>query len=477
MIRHAFCLLILFLAGCQTCQTPTYTRQPDSSEPWNTNYLIDAQPSAVPLTRLYEHAVELNDHYWAYSQVNGVLLPAWRTDTALEHPDRWLGGGDSGLYTGQALATFALQYGATKNAAVLQSVTESLRGLYILTHSTGEPGVIQRNAFPAHRPTEFGFPAEWQSRIARGYVGTGPELADPFGGPPIPPSTYYTRGTKDQLTGLILGLATVWRVMDPATVDGGHQQQAVQLRAVAKQIADAIYAHLVAHNWRIRARNSNTGEWDNDTGADYVDQLLRACVLGLVVHMGNTGLQQEYDEVFDEFIDLSNTLAYADRFANFSQYYAHNLRASRTLTLWLLEGAGSVKGQAIAGYYERNVWRFTRGHRSAWFAYVRAATAPTDTIATLEGLYSLRSLTLKPIRMWSSPYHGQEQKPNIVSSLICVNRYILDPHLRKPEDFSTWQKEPWDVGPERDWDREGLGDSSGIDYMLAYWLGRYYGIL
>jgi len=475
MNRLLPCLLILALAGCKICETPTFERPPETNDPWNTTYLLDLDPSSVTVADVHSRAVVLNEHYWQYSQVNGILWPAWRTDPSVDTPDRYFKGGDSGIYTGQALAAFCFEYGTTNSEAALQRVTDTLRGLYILTHATGTPGVIQRNAFPASRPEDFGFPEEWGGRIEKGFVDTGPPLADPFGGPQIPPQTYYTRGTKDQLTGMVLGLSAVWALMDPSEVAPAHAAQATQLRVVAKQIAEDVHEHLIAYDWWIRDENGR-----NDTSADFVDQILRAALLGLLVNMGHDELLQEYDETLKEFIDFSNTLAYADRFSNFSQYYAHNLRLSRALSIWLVEGAASARGQAMEDYYEQNVWRFTKGHKSAWFAYARAAMVPSDAAAAEEGLDSLRSLSLKPIRMWSSPLHGQEQKPNIVESLVCHRNFVLEPHLRKPEDYSTWQKQPWDTGQAVDgtgWDTLGLGDMSGLDYLLPYWLARYSGSL
>ena len=240
---------------------------------------------------------------------------------------------------------------------------------------------------------------------------------------------------------------------------------------MVRQTTEDIYAHLIQYGWKIRDEHGR-----NDTSADSVSRLLRVAVLGLVHHTGATNVADEYQREFNKFMDLANTLAIADRFANIQQYYAHNLRTSRALALWLLEG-DSLNGSMIADYYQSNVWKFTKGHKSAWFAFTRAALVPTDFSAVAEGIDSLRSLSLKPIRMYSSPLHGQEQKPGLPELASgCTNLYVLDPHLRKPEDYVTWQKEPWDPGPETDWDKEALGDMSGLDFMLPYWLGKAFNV-
>jgi hypothetical protein len=251
-----------------------------------------------------------------------------------------------------------------------------------------------------------------------------------------------------------------------------HELKALMVRSCVKQVATDIYTHLLAHDWKIRNQNG-----ENDTGADAVDDLLKAVVLALQVHTGRADLQADYDKEYAAFIDLSNTLAYADRFTNFNQYYAHNLRASRALSIWFLEGADSEKGKQAEDYFANNVWRFTSGHKNGWFAFIRLLMDPADEAAKAEGIYALKSLSLKPTRMWSSPLFGQEQKPGLIESTVCHRAFVVDPHLRKPEDYSTWQKEPWDVGGGSDWDKEGRGDASGLDFLLAYWVGRVAGAL
>jgi len=469
--RSLLCAALLALAGC-VCQTPTYVRPTSTGDPWNTTSLIDADPASVSTADLTSHVQVVNQRYWAHSQVNGIIWPALRTDTALPDPDRWVTGGDSGIFTGTALAAFAFQYKAEPSTEGLQHAFDTLRGLYILTHSTGTPGVIQRNAFPADQPDKFGYPAEWASRIAAGFVHTGPAFDDPFGGPQIPPQTYYTRGTKDQLTGMVLGLAAAWTVFDPATVFPAHIPTATSMRDVVKQITQDIAVHLYAYDWYIRDEYGH-----NDTNADHVSGLLKAALLALVVKTGVAPAQEDYDKEFSNFMLTVPALIISDRFSNFQQYYAHNLRVSRAISIWLLEGPGSPKGQQVASYIGTNVWDFTKGHKNAWFAFAQGITTPSDAAAVAEGLYALKSLSLKPLRGWSSPYHGQAHKPDLGAVASgCTSLFALDPHLRKPVAYTTWQKEPWDVGDEPDWDKQGLLETSGLDFLLAYWMGKAYGL-
>lgn len=476
MIRNSLFAAVLLLAGCQTCQEPSFDRRPDTADPWNTNYLIDADPSTVTDADLHARAASLTVHYWDYCQVNGMLSPPWRTDPSLALPDCWQRGGDNCLFTGQALAAWSLRYKVSHSDEALETVQNALRGLYLLSHVTGTPGVIVRTIIPESKADKFGWPGDFSSRDPR-FLGTGPALTDPFTGAPVEPHHYYSRSTKDQMTGVVIGLAAVWALTDGYETDpavpASHHAGIAKIREVAKTTATDVYNHLKAYGWNIRDENG-----ENDTSADYVDGLLRAGLLASLVHMGDASLQADYDKEVDKFIDLSNITRVSDRFNNYQQYFAYNLRASRAFAIWILEGPESDKGKQMANYVEENLWVFTKGHKNGWFALLRAAMTPSDIEARDEGVYSLRSLSLKPVRMWSSPFIGQEQKPTLLDIVLgCHRNFVIDPHLRKPEDYSTWQKEPWDPGKGDDWDKEGRGDASGLDFLLAYWLGRFIGAL
>lgn len=466
MTRFFLALMPLMLAGC-VCNTPEYDRPDPTGEPWDTSYLLDLDPDDVTRTDLGNHAVNLNTRYWAYHQDQGVVWPGRRSDPALDNPDIHSRGGDSGLFTGQALAAYSFRYMAEPLDGQLQDVLTSVRGMYILTHATGTPGVICRQAFPSDRPAEFSYPDAWKSRIEEGFVDTGPAIVAPFGDPGPQSYTYYTRATKDQMTGVVLGLAAAWRALNPLTVPPAHKARAIEGRRVVSEVVEAVHAHLVAHGWNIRDERGL-----NDTSADHVDGLLRTGVLALMTYAVDSRAVDEYSYEFDRSMQSAYLSSFIDRFNNYQQYFAYNLRSSRSLAIWLLEGSGSAKSKRLMDYYRDNVWSYVRGHRVAYFAFIQASFDPSDSAAAEEGQYSLKSLSLKPVRMWSSPYYGQEHHPGLLDVLLnCTAPYVVDPHLRKPTEYSAWEKRPWDVG--KSLTKVAVEDTTGIDYLIAYWLARW----
>jgi len=159
---------------------------------------------------------------------------------------------------------------------------------------------------------------------------------------------------------------------------------------------------------------------------------------------------------------------------NLQQYYAHNLRAMRAYTVWSLE-TDQERKDVMVSYSEEHWRKWTKGHQNAWLSWLWSSmSGETDDG---EGLLAIKSLMLKPTRLWSSPLAGKGEVPEFFAvTFNTTPRWVIPPHLRKPTAYSTWQKEPWDVG-NLPYDTQGLGDMTGVDYLVPYWLGRLHGFI
>ena len=123
--------LIFLLPLVIGCSAPEYSRPAwgGGGEPWDTTWLIDADPAGVDLGVV---ATSLEAHYWDFAQLEGVCLEPARSDPASGVLDSFDTGGDSGLFTGTALACWAFKYGVTKDVAE----TEPRAGLAVLSRLT-----------------------------------------------------------------------------------------------------------------------------------------------------------------------------------------------------------------------------------------------------------------------------------------------------------------------------------------------------
>jgi len=320
--------------------------------------------------------------------------------------------------------------------------------------------VLCRAAFPSNRGVEFGWPRAWSGRDPR-FVGETPAGAvpDPIRGGHLPAMRWYTRATRDQLTGVVLGLSSAWALATAPTTDPAL---AARLRPIVTEITVDVVDQLHAHGWRIRDASGR-----NDTWADGVDGLLRVAVLSLARSVGMAGADREYQREFSRTVKRLHPLDSFNRYNNLNQYYAHNLRAARTYAVWLLDADPEHRAQIVD--YARTYWRrWTDHHGNAWLSwlwYVMAGTPPDD-----EGLRALYELRWKPIRSWPSPLAGRWAPPSFDAvTFDTTPAWVLPVYLRKPAEYFSWEREPWGAGEALE---DGRSNSTGLDFIAAYWLGR-----
>lgn len=435
-LRCIWALVVVVLAGC--CGTSEFVRPVGTSEPWDTTYLLDMDPGAVTDAEL-EAAVSAAESRLDAATVDGVVWPRLRSSAGLDLPDQYVSGGDSLLFTGLAAASRAWRYRVTGRSEDLDAALSHVRGLRLLTSATGVPGVLCRCAFPMARAAEFGWP--WPTRVP--FVGEH----DGYG--------YYTRATRDQLTGLVLGLSAVW-----AALDGDAADSASECRLLLRAVGRDVLARLEADDWNIRDAHGA-----NDTGADHVDGLLRLSLEAFVATAEYRPLDGVAARVRDCLGSISTSLeSWVNRFSNTQQYFAHNLRVMRSLALALL--LPGLRAELL-DYAQDAWWRYVLEHHNAWFGAAWMAHGGEEAGDIRR---DLASWSLRPARSWSGPYAGQEQGPGYGDALLnCTGGYVVDPQLRKPSNYWVWQKEPWDTGIV---DHLGLGDDLGLSLVAPYWLWR-----
>ena len=156
-------------------------------------------------------------------------------------------------------------------------------------------------------------------------------------------------------------------------------------------------------------------------------------------------------------------------------YFSYNLRFARSFTVHLLE-KDSRRRATVGDYMEKHVWRYVQNHRNTHFNFLYAA-ASGDESRLDNATRSLRELSLKPLRDWSSPLHGMNYyPPRPVLLYGDVSAYVVPVHLRKPTEYFIWQKDPFQTG-DGEVNTEGLNEATGLDFILPYWMGRHYGFI
>ncbi len=242
------------------------------------SYLLNIDPEAISDQDLYDRAIMLEENYQAHHSVNGIVWQARYAEAADEQPSLYGTGGDSAIFTGFYLAGAVYRFLTTGEAHDLDAVFEASRGLHILTHVSGTPGVIARCAFPAGQAAQWRYPESWQERIDRGYIYESPADVPDIGDPSAcyPVMIYYTRATRDQLTGILYGIGVALAELDPDAYSTQTAPAVQEVRDMLQDVIRAVWGRLKATGFVIKDHKGTTG-----TTAVLVSGLLRVQLLAV----------------------------------------------------------------------------------------------------------------------------------------------------------------------------------------------------
>lgn len=478
----ALAALVALIAGCKAPK-PTGALPPPAGD---LSYLLSIDPAAVTPAALLTKVEDAQRRVGAHNIVMGIYWQAIYSEGNGAFPDSYGLGGDSLLFTGKYLAACAYRYGVTKDTADLRLTLDALRGIYILTHCSGTPGSLMRCAFPTRRSEMWGYPASWEGRAARGFVYDSPtNVDDPFNlGRKLPQMTFYTRVTRDQITGLVYGLSVFWNtVVVDTDVDPADRPKIARARIIIAQIVEDVYRFLRASNFKIVDHTGRNDTSSNSVGRD----LLRLSLLSLyrqtVQLSGDPNRAARIQGKYEGLLNVLKTVGFfpSDPFnaaSSATQYYAWNLRFTRASALWMNVDAGDKS--LISDYIYDWMFKFVKGHKNAWFSFIYAATMDMkDLIIIEDAVLNLKSWALRPTKGWPSPLAegwGRGYEPPNALERVTGNgdSKALWPHLRKPTMYWTWQKDPWDAGVTYPLP---YFEGGGLDLVLPYWMARYHGLI
>ncbi|MCH7908322.1 MAG: hypothetical protein IIB38_01750, partial [Candidatus Hydrogenedentes bacterium] len=463
-ISHAITLITLLALPCYAA--------PEG----DLSYLLDADPGAVTTADLAERAAYFERHYQAEHQVNGITWPRRWDNPEAETPGLYAHGGDNALFTGFYLAAATYRYRVTQDEADLDPILHTLRGLHILTHISGTPGVLARMAFPSDRVDEW-------NRPVNQYLYSTADL-DPDAQPrdvlapeqPYPPMNFYTRTSRDQLSGVLFGLAVVIGELQD-TVPGSTDEHKKIVRAIeiAGEITRALYTRIKGRHFHIRDQEGKAGASSAVTGLLRL-QLLAVNRAALRPSGVDARTEREYKRAYRKTLPFGRWGSPADlfnRFNNMTEYYAWNLRFARAYSVWLLEDDPKRK-RGMRNYTRKQLWKHVRSHKNTHFTFLYNAMAPEANDRIEAAVYNLKALSLRPVRTWHSPLFGHEDRPHVLRSMFgSVDDWVVPAHLHAPSMNFVWERDPYVV--DKYGSPNGVRENTRVDFLLPYWMGRYYG--
>ena len=331
--------------------------------------------------------------------------------------------GDAAIWTGHYLAAEAYRFAVTAAPAARDNAARAIDAIEGLVDVT-RTGLLARCRIPRDSPYAAGIHSEER---ANG-VFTNPVTGD----------TWIGNTSRDQYLGVVFGL-------------GIAHEHIPALRPCAAAVVTKVVSYLVDNNW-----NPPGGS----TFALRADQILG--ILQVARRLNPARFEEAYTTQ-RALLALSVSTPVAFDSLSTSSYFKFNLIYITFLNLIRWEDSST------RGLYERayTIARdYTAGHQNAFFNMIDHALYGPEPRRDAETVALLELWLKRPRRDF---YVDLSSRVRVCGAQAC------DPipvDLRTPTDF-LWQRNPFQLSGGG----AGTIGNAGVDYILPYWMARYYGVI
>ncbi len=333
--------------------------------------------------------------------------------------------GDSALWTGAYLAAEAFRYKVTQSPDALKNAQGALAGLKSLSDVTGT-NLLARCIVQADSPYAQGIASE---ESANGIHQAAPWF-------------WVGNTSRDEFVGAIFGLGAAYDLIDDPTTKSGISDLVTRLTGF-----------LTGHNWSITLPDGST----TTTFLVRPDELLG--ILEVAKHVNSAKFSTYYSEQKLLF-EATVPVPIAVDIASDSSYFKFNLASMCFYNLLRLDGADPYQA----------AYSLLRGHtgpqQNAFFDIVDRALSGPDTARDQETRNLLEQWLQRTRR---DPFTDATKLVADCGSEACLPIPLL---LRPPADY-LWQVSPYQLSGGG----SGIVEGAGIDYILPYWMARYYGVI
>jgi hypothetical protein len=340
--------------------------------------------------------------------------------------------GDSAIWTGHYLAAEAFRYSVTRSGDALNNVKAALSGIAAMLNVTGT-NLLARCLIPMNSP--------YAQAITQEEAHNGIFQNTQFG--------YYWIGntSRDQYSGVFFGLEVAYDLVDDPEV-----------RARIASLTTLLLDFLRGHNWSVRMPNGSI----STTFIGRADQQLSLLQVGR--HVNAARFSRTYD-LYRFFFSPLVIVPISFEVLDNNSYFKFNLDSINLFNLIRLESS-SFKGIYRQAY--DILRRHTDNHKNAFFNMIdRALSGPNDA-RDADTRELLDEWLLRPRRDQAIDLRGVYPACGSPDQA-CVPVPIVD----RPRTDFLWQRNPFLLVGQG----SGTIETAGIDYILPYWMGRYYGTI
>jgi uncharacterized protein (TIGR03437 family) len=325
--------------------------------------------------------------------------------------------GDSALWTGAYLAAEAFRYNVTQSPDALNNVKTALAGLKSLADVTGDNRLARCMVY-ASSPYAAGIESEESSNTIH----------------QNPPWIWVDNTSRDQLIGAFFGLGAAFDLVNDPTVKSGISDLATRLLGFVAgnlwspndDISDTFLLRpeelqmLLQVTQHVNPANTITGPL-----------LLPPVSAGVLVDVASN---DSYFKFNLDFMTFYNLVRLQPTSGNLAAY------------------------QIVRGY--------TATHQNAFFDIVDRGLSGANPVRDAEIVTLLNDWLQRPRRDVTVDLSSLVP---VCGTDACLPAPVV---LRPPDDF-LWQESPFQLTGGG----SGIIETAGIDYILPYWMARYYGVI
>jgi uncharacterized protein (TIGR03437 family) len=323
--------------------------------------------------------------------------------------------GDSALWTGAYLAAESFRYNVTQSPDALKNVRSALAALKALTDVTGDSR-LARCMVPADWPYAAGIAREEAQHTIN----------------QNPPWMWVDSTSRDQVVGAFFGLGVAFDVVDDD-----------QVRSGVRDLATRLVGYISRHNWSPNDDLTTTFQ-------------LRPEELQMLLEVARH--VNPSNQVSGPFLMLPMKTAVLVDVRNRDSYFKFNLDYMSCYHLVRLQNGGNMDTYQIVRDY-------TASHQNAFFNMIDRALRGPDAARDAETRMLLDQWLLRPKRDF---YVDLSSTVKVCGTEACE---VVPVPLRPPTDF-LWQRNPYQLSGGT-----GVIEGAGVDYILPYWMARYYGVI
>jgi hypothetical protein len=342
--------------------------------------------------------------------------------------------GDSAIWTGHYLAAEAFRYKVTGSADALTNINNAIGAIDNLVKVTGGT-VLARCTLPANSP----YAASISSQESANGIYTGSAYGAPW--------IWVGNTSRDQYIGVFFGLDVTYDMVSDQTVRNWCSYEITRL-----------LQNLVSNNWNIVMPDNTI----STTFTIRPDQQLSLLLIGK--HVNGGAFEGKYSSLSNEISPAVVVPIGVDCANQTSSYFKFNLDY---LTFYTLQRMGSGYSSLWYGAAYGILRSTTASHQNAHFNMIDRAVSGANKGRDQDTVAYLEAWLLRPRTDVYRDFSGQFVPCSAGEA--CQPLPVQD---RVTTDF-LWQRDPFALAGGG----EGDIETAGIDYILPYWMGRYYGVI